>query len=103
MVLTPVNINPGYITDKDHLPITRLNFGRTSVSASLGEHTLGPLRCLGSFQSSNNVIPTSCADLWRSGETVSGLYQVKANDGTIVTVFCDMSKLPEETGRFFSR
>lgn len=88
----------GYIDNKDHLPITGLNFGRTSASYSIGEHTLGPLQCYGSFQSSANGIPGSCADLWRGGETVSGLYQVKVSDGTIVTVFCDMTKLPEENG-----
>jgi len=75
-----------------------LNFGRTSASYSIGEHTLGPLQCSGSFQSSANGIPGSCADLWRAGESISGLYQVKTTDGAIVTVFCDMTKLPEENG-----
>ena len=31
----------GIITDKDILPITRLNFGRTLLTSSHGFHTLG--------------------------------------------------------------
>lgn len=61
----------GIITDKNYLPITRLNFGRTQLSTSSGEHTLGRLICSGQLQF--NGMPTSCKDLWLIGHTLGGI------------------------------
>ena len=89
----------GNIRNKDHLPISQLNFGRTSLSNSIGEHTLGPLICSGTNQLDPNTKPSSCSDLWRAGNTVNGLYLVQSKEGTVNTVYCDFSKLPSETGK----
>ena len=92
-------IQKGTITDKKHLPVTRLNFGRTSSIYSKGEHTLGPLRCSGLGRRSE--MPSSCKELWIAGHKLSALYQVQlTNDYSIATVWCDMSKLPDEKGNF---
>ena len=37
----------GYLTDKDSLPVTQLNFGDTGGIAEGGYHILGPLICYG--------------------------------------------------------
>ena len=37
----------GYLTDKDSLSVTNLNFGDTGSSSERGYHTLGPLICYG--------------------------------------------------------
>ena len=42
-------------------------------------------------------MPTSCADLWRIGHTLSGLYSVKGVQ-MVESVYCDFSKLPNEAG-----
>ncbi|EFX63162.1 hypothetical protein DAPPUDRAFT_17597, partial [Daphnia pulex] len=38
-------VDDGAITDKNVLPITRLNFGRTQLETSSGVHTLGRFEC----------------------------------------------------------
>ena len=35
----------GFLTNKNHLPVTELQFGDTGGSAERGWHTLGPLIC----------------------------------------------------------
>ncbi|EFX78912.1 hypothetical protein DAPPUDRAFT_28846, partial [Daphnia pulex] len=46
--IVPVDlVDEGEITAKESLPITRLNFGRTTPAASSGIHTLGKLKCSG--------------------------------------------------------
>ena len=85
----------GIINDKEILPITRLNFGRTQQSYSSGVHTLGRFECTG--QVAVTGMPTSCEDLWRIGHTLSGLYSVKGVQ-MIESIYCDFTKLPSETG-----
>ncbi len=86
----------GTITDKNILPITRLSFGRTLLESSSGIHTLGRFECTG--QVAVNGIPKSCADLWRMGHTLSGLYSVMGTK-QMESVYCDFTKLPEDSGR----
>ena len=82
----------GYIYEKNLLPVTRLNFGGVDDFA---EYTLGPFECAG--QAPVNEMPTSCADLWRKGHTLSGLYSVMGTK-MIETVYCDFTKLPNDPG-----
>lgn len=85
----------GVITDKDILPITRLNFGRTQVETSSGVYTLGRFECTG--QTAVNGIPGSCEDLWRIGHTLNGLYSIMGVD-MVESVYCDFARLPNEPG-----
>lgn len=82
-------INKGIITNKNQLPISQLNFGRTEITSS-GFHTLGRFECSGQVTVSG--VPTSCADLSKIGHTLNGIYSIKTND-LIETVFCDFTKL----------
>ncbi|KAK4014936.1 hypothetical protein OUZ56_027449 [Daphnia magna] len=84
----------GVITDKDILPITRLNFGRTQLETSSGVYTLGRFECTG--QTAVNGIPGSCEDLWRIGHT-NGLYSIMGVD-MVESVYCDFARLPNEPG-----
>ncbi len=83
----------GIITDKNILPITHLNFGRTILEGSIGLHTLGRLECTG--QMVVNGMPKSCTDLWRIGHTLSGLFSVMGLR-QIETGYCDFTKLPSD-------
>lgn len=84
----------GLITDKTLLPVTRLNFGRILTPPASGRHTLGRMTCFGRLFASPSK-PSSCQDLWRSGHTISGFYQVQDSPaGGIETVFCDMTQVP---------
>ena len=85
----------GVISDKTFLPITRLNFGRTQLASSSGIHTLGRFECTGQVVVSG--MPKSCADLWRIGHSVSGLYSVMGAK-QVESVYCDFTKLPTESG-----
>ena len=55
----------GAITDKEILPVTRLNFGRTQFDISSGVHTLGRFQCSGQVTISG--IAKSCEEsfCWR--------------------------------------
>nr|CAH0106935.1 unnamed protein product [Daphnia galeata] len=64
----------GVITDKNVLPVTRLNFGRTQLATSSGVHTLGRFECSGSVALTG--LPGSCEDLWLIGHTLNGIYSV---------------------------
>lgn len=87
----------GTLTDKDLLPVTTLNFGRTIAPTSTNRHTLGRLECSGKVVL--NGMPSSCQDLWRIGYTLSGLYSIKGSSSNkIETVYCDFSKLPGDQG-----
>ena len=87
--------NAGVITDKEILPISRLNFGRTPLETSSGIHTLGRYECTGKVAIVG--MPTSCEDLWRIGHSLNGLYLVL--EGEIVkNVYCDFTKLSNEAG-----
>ncbi|XP_057368213.1 uncharacterized protein LOC130689201 [Daphnia carinata] len=83
----------GIITDKNILPIMRLNFGRTMENSSSGLHTLGPLECWGKLETKQ--LPSSCEDLWRIGHVFSGFYSVKG-EKFVETVHCDFSRRPDQ-------
>ncbi|XP_046640282.1 uncharacterized protein LOC124323313 [Daphnia pulicaria] len=92
----PVNlIDEGEITSKESLPITRLNFGRTTPEASSGIHTLGKLKCSG--QKLVDGMPTSCVELWQIGHVLNGLYLIKGAS-QVETVYCDFSKTSTDAG-----
>lgn len=88
-----INNNAGVITDKNILPITRLNFGRTMLNSSSGVYTLGPLECTGKVDVKR--LASSCEDLWRIGHIFSGFYSVMG-DKNIEIVYCDFSKIPDQ-------
>ncbi|KAK4011384.1 hypothetical protein OUZ56_020498 [Daphnia magna] len=95
-VAAPVQLfDDGFVTNKDVLPITRLNFGRTQLETSSGFHTLGPFECSG--QVVVDGMPSSCEELWKTGHTLSGLYSVMGVS-MVESVYCDFSKLPYESG-----
>jgi hypothetical protein len=85
----------GVITDKNVLPVTRLNFGRTQLETSSGVHTLGRLVCTGLV-----LMPKSCVDLWLIGHTLSGFYSVMGSV-KMESVLCDFTKLPYDAGKCF--
>ena len=87
----------GFITEKNLLPITRLNFGRTESSTSSGAYTLGRMSCSG--QQVLDKKPSSCADLSLFGYTLSGFYTVSGTESQqLETVYCKFNKLPTELG-----
>ncbi len=89
--------NTGTLMDKELLPVTALQFGRTIAPTSTNRHTLGRLECSGKVVL--NGMPSSCQDLWRIGYTLSGLYSIKGSSSNKVeTVYCDFSKLPGDQG-----
>jgi len=85
----------GYITSKDALPVTKLNFGRTLATSSYGIHTLGKLECSG--RATVDRMPESCDDLWKIGHTLNGFYDVRG-DKEVRSVYCDFTKLPGDPG-----
>jgi hypothetical protein len=93
------NIFPcsGVITDKNILPVTRLNFGRTQLATSSGVHTLGRLVCSGSV--AVNEFPKSCEDLWFIGHTLNGFYSVKG-EKMIESIYCDFTQLPSDASKY---
>ncbi|XP_046459494.1 uncharacterized protein LOC124205942 [Daphnia pulex] len=88
-------VDDGVITDKNILPITSLNFGRTQLETSSGVHTLGRFECSGTVP--DFVFPTSCEDLWLVGHTLNGLYFVMGST-MMESVYCDFTKLPDDAG-----
>jgi hypothetical protein len=88
----------GVITDKNVLPVTRLNFGRTQLETSSGVHTLGRLVCTGLVTLTG--LPKSCQDLWLIGHTLNGFYSVMGS-AKMESVYCDFTKLPDDTGKCF--
>ncbi len=87
----------GVITDKNILPVTRLNFGRTQLATSSGIHTLGRLVCSGSV--AINGFPTSCEDLWLIGHTLNGFYSIKG-EKMIESAYCDFTQVPGHASKF---
>lgn len=82
----------GILLEKDLLPVTKLNFGRTIAPTSINRHTLGRFECNGKVVL--NGMPTSCQDLWRIGYILSGIYSIKGSSNKVETVYCDFTKLP---------
>jgi hypothetical protein len=93
----------GYITDKNLLPITRLNFGRTYLPGSSGRFSLGALECEGRWSDTTSM-PTNCKDLFLSGHTLSGFYSILVlpedenveSTNQTRTVYCDFTRPVEE-------
>ncbi len=83
------------ITAKNALPVSQLNFGRTSAPSTFGRYTLGRLECSG--RDVDDRMPESCADLWKIGYKLNGFFDVKG-DGELQSVYCDFSKTPGEDG-----
>lgn len=93
----------GVITDKNFLPVTRLNFGRTQLSSSSGAHTLGKFTCSGQFIFKG--APSTCVDLSLIGYTLSGFYSVKGESSQstqLETIYCNFNKLPSDSGDIHS-
>ncbi|XP_046635066.1 uncharacterized protein LOC124314087 [Daphnia pulicaria] len=86
----------GVITEKDLLPLTKLNFGRTIAPTSVKQHKLGRMECNGKVVLDG--MPASCEDLWRIGYTLSGLYSIRGSTNKVETVYCDFNKLPGDDG-----
>jgi len=86
----------GFITATELLPVTRLNFGRTSVSGVKASYTLGRFECTG--QAAISSKPTNCRDLFKMGHTLSGFYDVKSSSTQIASTYCDFSKATTESG-----
>lgn len=86
--MSAVTLIAGEITLKAILPVTQLNFGKTSYNG--GSHTLGKLQCAGK-SSADLTMPTSCLDLWRIGHVLQGLYPVR-NGKKVALVHCDFSR-----------
>jgi hypothetical protein len=86
--------------DKNILPVTRLNFGRTQLTTSSGVHTLGRFVCSGSV--ALNGFPTSCEDLWLIGHTLNGFYSIKG-EKLFESVYCDFTQLPGDSSKFFRK
>jgi len=93
-------VSIGSITDKTLLPITKLNFGRILTPPASGSHTLGRFQCFGRVFTSPQK-PRSCQDLWRSGHTISGFYNVQ-DAADIEMVYCDMTTVPGQGGNVAS-
>ncbi|XP_046459310.1 uncharacterized protein LOC124205831 [Daphnia pulex] len=85
----------GVITNKNVLPVTRLNFGRTQLPTSSGIHTLGRFECTGTVALTR--MPTSCEDLWLVGHILNGFYSVMGS-AMMESVYCDFTKLPGNDG-----
>jgi hypothetical protein len=88
----------GVITDKNVLPVTRLNFGRTQLETSSGVHTLGRLVCTGLVTLTG--LPKSCKDLWLIGHTLNGFYSVMGS-AKMESVYCDFTKPTDDAGKLF--
>jgi hypothetical protein len=91
------SLHSGVITDKNVLPITRLNFGRTQLETSSGIHTLGQFECTGTEALTR--MPTSCQDLWLIGHTLNGFFSVMGSK-TMESVYCDFTKIPGDEGKY---
>ena len=95
--LAPIQLSDeGYITATELLPVTRLNFGRTSLTGVRAGYTLGRFQCTG--QAPVLSKPENCRTLFQMGHTLSGFYLVKSGSTKIATTFCDFSKGSSEVG-----
>ena len=87
---------------RNHLPVTKLNFGSLDGEGQEAGFELGHLYCSGS----RDIIsgqrlggPGSCDQLWRQGGAVTGYHMVRGEDDlTPRVVYCDMDKLPGHPG-----
>jgi hypothetical protein len=96
--LYSIPTSTGVITNKNILPVTRLNFGRTQLETSSGIHTLGRFECSGTVALTR--MPTSCEDLWLVGHTLNGFYSVMGS-AMMESVYCDFTKLPGNDGNVY--
>ena len=86
----------GFITATELLPVTRLSFGRTSLTGVKANYTLGRFECTG--QATISSKPSKCQDLFKLGHTLSGFYDVKGSSTQISSTYCDFSKSSTEAG-----
>jgi hypothetical protein len=93
-----LKIRAGVITNKNVLPVTRLNFGRTQLETSTGIHTLGRFECSGTVAMTK--MPTSCEDLWLIGHTLNGFYSIMGST-MMESAYCNFTKLPDDAGKCF--
>ena len=65
----------GHLTDKRHLPVTKLNFGNLDKEGQEARLELGPLYCTGQEE----VVETagSCRGLWSEANVVTGYHMVR--------------------------
>ena len=85
---------------RNHLPVTKLNFGSLDGEGQEAGFELGHLYCTGSGDSSTDQRHEgSCDQLWRQGGAVTGYHMVRGEDDfTPRVVYCDMDKLPGHPG-----
>jgi len=94
----------GHLTNKDQLPVMKLNFAGTHGSRNrAAKFELGPLYCTGKSTAKSRKYfsssPTSCHDLLLRRLTQTGYYLVKDRQEKFPKlVFCDMSKQPDQVG-----
>jgi len=95
--MAPIQLSDeGYITATSLLPLTKLNFGRTSLTGVRASYTLGRLQCTGKAPVTSK--PESRKTLFQMGHTLSGFYLLKSGSTKIVTSYCDFSKGSTEVG-----
>lgn len=66
---------------KEHQPVSRILPAGTDRVSVMG----------------TPIMPKSCADLWRIGHVLSGLYSVMGST-QVESVYCDFTKIPVESG-----
>lgn len=92
----------GTITNKWHLPVTRVSFGRTTSKDSWAMYTLGPLSCSGLHKppSKESMRPKSCEGVFKLGHRLNGFYTLW-NGQAVHTEYCNLADLA--TGNFLAR
>ena len=71
-------LDEGTLTDLDHLPVTKLNFGSLAEESQEANFLLGPLFCHGGPERTREV--SSCEDIWRAGDVGTGYHMIKGHD-----------------------
>ena len=85
---------------RNHLPVTKLNFGSLDGEGQGAGFELGHLYCTGhTSPDPRHGGPGSCDQLWRQGGAVTGYHMVRGEDDfTPRVVYCDLDKLPGQPG-----
>jgi len=95
-----IKSDEGTITNKWHLPVTRVSFGRTTSKDSWAMYTLGPLSCSGLHKppSKESMRPKSCEGVFKLGHRLNGFYTLW-NGQAVHTEYCNLADLA--TGSIF--